>query len=192
MSNSKFAIKRIKERENNPEIWDAAHELAEEWHSKVSKITFNDANWRVLNRNLPICTFERNWSEVFLNSLDIIKILIKEGKETQTYPFIAHMIYGCFATIKEMPNPDNIYWDDNGKMIVEETGTHQVPFIELNENEPFINIHLVTMLKKVFGQPLEAKEKFFDYCADLETLSGLESNRVWRSVESMIDAWNSN
>ena len=25
MSNSKFAIKRIKERENNPEIWDAAN-----------------------------------------------------------------------------------------------------------------------------------------------------------------------
>ena len=192
MSNSKFAIKRIKARENNPEIWDAAHQLAEEWQSDVNKITFNDANWRVLNRNLPICTFERNWSEVFLNSWDIIKILIKEGKETQAYPFIAHMIYGYFAVIKEMPNPANIYWDDNGKMIAEETGTHQVPFIELHENEPFINGPLVNILTKVFGQPLEAKEKFFDYCADLEILSGLESNRVWRSVERMIDAWNSN
>jgi hypothetical protein len=63
MSNSKFAIKRIKARENNPEIWDAAHQLAEEWQSDVNKITFNDANWRVLNRNLLICTFERNWSD---------------------------------------------------------------------------------------------------------------------------------
>ena len=44
MSNSKFAIKRIKARENNPEIWDAAHQLAEEWQSDVNKITFNDAN----------------------------------------------------------------------------------------------------------------------------------------------------
>lgn len=102
MSNSKFAIKRIKERENNPEIWDAACELAEEWSFDVDKILFDDAHWRVLNRNLPNAVFEKNWHEVFLFSLDIIKILIKDGKENQTYPFIAHMIYGYFAEIKEI------------------------------------------------------------------------------------------
>ena len=41
MSRSKFAIKRIKERQNNPEIWDAAYEIAEEWSFDVDKILSN-------------------------------------------------------------------------------------------------------------------------------------------------------
>ena len=37
MSNSKFAIKHIKEHENNPQVWDAAYELATEWSFDVAK-----------------------------------------------------------------------------------------------------------------------------------------------------------
>lgn len=51
MSRSKFAIKRITTRENNPEVWDAAHALADEWGMDVNKITYDDAEWRVLNKN---------------------------------------------------------------------------------------------------------------------------------------------
>ena len=84
MSKSKFAIKRLKERSTDPRVWDAAHDLAEEWKLDVNKITFNDAHWRVLNEIIPEATFAANWSRVFNASIDAIRITVKEKNKIAT------------------------------------------------------------------------------------------------------------